>query len=263
MIGTSDVPIDDPDDVRCTEDEIDYFFGMVPLVFPDIALNRDQIVFQFSGVRPLPAMDAANPGQISRDHSIKVNDPGSGLDFPICSLVGGKWTSFRAFSEEVTDLALGTLKLQRRKSTRDLAIGGGHNYPENQETRQAWIESTSFKTGLSSNRISTLFGRYGTRAEPIAEYISQGADAPLKFLPDYSQREIEFITLNEKVTHLDDLLLRRSMLAKLGQLSLANTYEIANIMGKCLNWSADQQDHEIKRTCKILKEFHNVELKQE
>ena len=263
MIGTSDVPIDDPEEVRCTDEEIEYFFGMVPHVFPDIALTREQIVFQFSGVRPLPTMDAANPGQISRDHSIRVSEPGSSLDFPIYSLVGGKWTSYRAFSEKVTDKTLGALNRPRMKSTRDLAVGGGKDYPKDQNARAAWIDATVTKTGLSAERGSILFERYGTRAEPIAAYLSQGEDVPLKYLPDYSQREIEFIALNERVTHLDDFFIRRTMLAKLGRLSLANIDEAAKIIGIRLNWPAERQSEEFRRTCEVLKEYHNVVPKDE
>ena len=55
MVGTSDIPINDPDQAFCTEEEIDYFINMVQVVFPGIPVKRDQIVYQFSGVRPLPA----------------------------------------------------------------------------------------------------------------------------------------------------------------------------------------------------------------
>jgi glycerol-3-phosphate dehydrogenase len=263
MIGTSDLPIDNPEDVRCTEEEINYFFEMVPIVFPGVSLNREQIVFQFSGVRPLPYMDASTTGQISRDHSIRVVDPGSGVDFPIYSLVGGKWTSFRAFSEEVTDKTLEFLNQPRNRDTRDLAIGGGRDYPRGEEACEEWIDSLVDSTGLTTERANDLFERYGTRAKPIAEYIAQGSDTPLIFLPRYSHREIEFITKEEKVIHLDDFFLRRSMVAKQGQLSLANIREIAEIIRNTLNWSMDDRDQEVKRTCKVLKGIHGVVLKDE
>jgi len=260
MVGTSDLPIDNPEGVFCTNEEIDYFIEMVPIVIPGIPINRDQIVFHFSGVRPLPVADVNHPGQISRDHSIKETLPGDGVDFPIYSLVGGKWTSFRAFSEEVTDKTLGALKLSRKTSTRNLAIGGGRNYPGNQPAYEAWIDTTAHQTNLTYQRISDLFERYGTRAEDVAEYIAQGTDAPLQFLPTYSRREIEFIVKTEKVIHIHDFLLRRSMLAKLGRLSLANINEVANIIRNTLNWSVDRRDEEIKRTRMVLKENHGVVL---
>jgi glycerol-3-phosphate dehydrogenase len=68
LIGTSDIPVDSPEDVQCTEEEIDYFLDMVKRIFPTISLSRRNIVFQFSGVRPLPHAVSTKASQISRDH---------------------------------------------------------------------------------------------------------------------------------------------------------------------------------------------------
>ncbi len=76
---------------------MDYFIEMVGRVFPDIQVSREQIVFRFSGVRPLAYTKARNAGQITRDHHIQEDKLG---EIPVYSLVGGKWTSFRAFSEQ-------------------------------------------------------------------------------------------------------------------------------------------------------------------
>jgi glycerol-3-phosphate dehydrogenase len=260
MIGTSDLPIENPDDPRCTEDEIDYFIEMVSIVFPEFTVKREEIVYRFSGVRPLPAADVDNPGQISRDHSIKEITPGNGIDFPIYNLVGGKWTSFRAFSEEVTDKTIAALNLPRIKDTTQLGIGGGRNYPRGGEAQQAWIETLSKETSLPLERVTELFKRYGTRAEQIAVYIAEGTDLPMHFLPGYSQREVEFIVKSEKVVHLDDYLLRRSMLAKLGQLSHANIDELSKIICAGLDWDTEQVDTEIKRVYSILRNVHGVTL---
>jgi glycerol-3-phosphate dehydrogenase len=122
MIGTSDLPIEDPDSSRCTEDEVDYFIEMVGRVFPDIKVSREQIVFRFSGVRPLAYTKAKNAGQITRDHHIQEDKLGN---IPVYSLVGGKWTSYRAFSEQATDRALAFLGLPRKTDTKSLPIGAG------------------------------------------------------------------------------------------------------------------------------------------
>lgn len=258
MIGTSDIPLEDPEEARCTEEEIDYFIEMVKIVFPTIPVRREQIVFQFSGVRPLPAGDADNPGQISRDHSINEIQPGEAVNFPIYSLVGGKWTSFRAFSEEVTDKTLAALNLSRVVDTRELPIGGGRGYPVNQAAQQDWVARVSQESGLPGPRVYELFERYGTRAEQLAVFISQGRDTPLHFLPGYSQRELEFIAKEEKTVHLDDFFLRRSMVAKLGGLSYANVDEVSKIICAALNWSAERSDAEIKRVFTILRERHGI-----
>ena len=129
LIGTTDIRIDDPDDAVVSEAEIDYILGMVARVFPQIRVDRSQIVFSFSAVRPLPFSDAASPGQISRDHSIRSIPADAAINFPIHSLIGGKWTTFRAFTEQATDVVLRDLGRGRLRQTRDVAIGGGRDYP--------------------------------------------------------------------------------------------------------------------------------------
>ena len=87
-----------------------------------ITPKLDQIVFAYSGIRPLPASDASNPGLISRDHSAPVAEPGEGRPFPVISLVGGKWTTFRGFAEEVADTILTRLGRSRTVSTQMLPM---------------------------------------------------------------------------------------------------------------------------------------------
>ncbi len=260
MIGTSDLPIDDPDRARCSDEEIKYFIDMVSIVFPDIDINRNQIKFRFSGVRPLPASESKSTGQISRDHSIEIISENSGFTFPIYNLIGGKWTSFRAFSEEITDLTLKVLHRNRVISTFDLPIGGGKDFPNDGQSYDYWIENQFIRTGLSPDRIKILFGRYGTRAEGFIDFIIRGPDAPLDNLPDYSQREIQFITQEEKVVHLDDYLLRRSIMAKMGLLSHNLVAEIADIVGRELQWPDERREEEINRTRDLLLEHHRVAI---
>jgi glycerol-3-phosphate dehydrogenase len=261
LIGSSDLPIDNPDDARCTDEEIDYFLSMIPHVFPHIQIKREQIVFQFSGVRPLPYSSTKMADQISRDHSIQVIDgEWTGLDFPIYSLVGGKWTSYRAFSEQVTDKTLEYLGLSRRKQTRDLPIGGGRGYSRSPEELKRQMQSVSAWTGLSLERIQGLYQRYGTRADAVADYIQRGQDVPLNSLVRYSQREIAFLGRYEKVIHLEDLVLRRTMLAMLGLLTRTGIDELAEVLGNALDWEQEQKKDETRRTLSILADKHRVFL---
>ncbi|MEW6716242.1 MAG: glycerol-3-phosphate dehydrogenase/oxidase [Chloroflexota bacterium] len=257
LVGTSDLPIHDPEEARCTEAEIDYFLEMIKVVFPYIPVDRSHIVFQFSGVRPLPATNASTPGQISRDHSIQVIEPGEGVDFPIFCLIGGKWTSFRAFSEQVTDAVLDKLGFTRKRSTNDLPIGGGHNYPQSTEAVDRWLQTYHHKTGLFLERSRLLFERYGTRAEELARFSGKD-DQPLTHKPDYTRNEVTFLAQKEKVVHLDDLILRRTLIAMLGELTTGLLYELAEVVGKALGWSASMKQAEIERTLHILADRHGV-----
>jgi glycerol-3-phosphate dehydrogenase len=261
LVGTSDIPIENPDDARCTEEEVAYFLKMIARVFPTIKVTREHIVFQFSGVRPLAASEAKTTGQITRDHEIEVvNSDTSGLAFPVYSLVGGKWTSFRAFSEQVTDKALEFLGRPRLKNTRSLAIGGGKKYSMKPEDRKGFVDGLATRTGLTAERAVDLFDRYGTRCEQAAQFIRLKKDVPLKSLPTYSRREISFLAQNEKIIHLDDLLLRRSMLAMLGGLTKDGVEEISKALGEALRWAEERRKAEMKRTVEILKDRHGIKL---
>lgn len=264
LIGTSDIPVEHPDEIQCTEMEIDYFLEMTRRVFPDLKVTRESIVFQFSGVRPLPYSSAKSAGQISRDHSIEVlSGDWTHLAFPIYSLVGGKWTSFRAFAEQVTDKALAHLGLSRKSDTRSLPIGGGRGFPTDPDEMKRQIESLSAWTGVARERLTILFERYGTRAEAVATFMNGGTDFILRSLPDYSRREITFLAQHEKILHLDDFILRRSMLAMLGRLTHETVDELADALANALGWDAEQRAAEVARTLSILESRHGLILPKE
>jgi glycerol-3-phosphate dehydrogenase len=207
MIGTSDIPIQDLDSVRCTDAEVDYFIELVGRVFPDIKVSREQIVFRFSGVRPLAYTQAKNAGQITRDHHIQEDILGA---IPVYSLVGGKWTSFRAFSEQVTDRTLAWLGLARKADTRSLPIGAGKDAPA------------------------------------------------LQTDPHYTRSEIVRMAEREKIVHLDDLVLRRTLLGYLGRLTRPLLAELADWLGDALGWTASQKEVEVERIVYLLADKHGV-----
>ena len=261
LVGTSDIEIENPDEANCTEEEVDYFIEMIGRVFPAIKITRENIVYRFSGVRPLAASKAKTTGQITRDHEIQVvGGDWTGLSFPVYSLVGGKWTSFRAFSEQVTDKALEFLGKARQKDTRTLPIGGGRGYPSTPEEIKRKIDGIAAWTGLTAERVEVLFERYGTRAEQIASFISRAQDMPLKWLPSYSRREIGFIAQYENVIHLDDFLLRRSMLAMLGYLTREALNEVADVLAESLDWGGERKGEEVALSLKLLEEHHGVRI---
>ncbi len=104
-----------------------------------------------------------------------------------------------------------------------------------------------------------LFARYGSRCREISAY-QAGDDSPLRHYPAISCREVSFLADNEKVVHLDDLVLRRSMMAYLGQLNRPLIDELAGIAGDVLGWDETQKQTETVRTLDILREQHGVTL---
>jgi len=257
LIGTSDLTIENPDEARCTQDEIDYFLGMLERVFPNIKVDPSQIIFRFSGVRPLAHTQARNAGQITRDHHIQEDRL---AEIPVYSLVGGKWTSYRAFSEQVTDKTLAFLGSSRKKGTASLPISGGRDYPHGENETQKWLDELERSTGIDRKQVDVLFRRYGTRARQVIAFMKQGEDAPITAWPNFSRREILYMVQNEKILHLDDLLLRRTLLAYLGELSVPLIEEMAEAVGAGLGWNAGQKKGEVERALVILKDRHGVEF---
>ncbi|MCJ7824595.1 MAG: glycerol-3-phosphate dehydrogenase/oxidase [Anaerolineales bacterium] len=260
LIGTTDIRVDDPDDIAITDDEVQYFLDMIKRVFPGIQVDPSQIVFTFSGVRPLENSEASLTGQIRREHKIEQYLVGSSPSIPVLSLVGGKWTTFRAFAEQAADQILDQLNLSRRRSTAGIRIGGGKGFPDSEASRKEWVSRVCSASGLAEVRVETLLSRYGTRAEQIANYIASAQDRPLRMNPDFSTGEIEYIVQQEDVVHLDDFLLRRSMLGMLGRNSKEGLVELGEKIGRVIGWNAQMVDYEIQRTIEILKSEHRIDI---
>jgi glycerol-3-phosphate dehydrogenase len=248
IAGATDIPTDDPD-AACDEGEVDYLLNSMSQAFPSIKVDRSHVVFRICGVRPLPRSNALTPGQISRDHSFPVLPPGNGIDFPIYSLVGGKWTTYRALGEQVADEILKVLGRPRVRSSADIPIGGGKGYPRLPEG-----------AGLPQERLLTLQKRYGTIADRVTAYMKAGLDEPLANHAGYSRREIEFIALHERVVHLDDLIMRRTLIGILGELTLPLLKELAAIVSFILHWPEQKTETEIERTIQLFKKVHGVIL---
>jgi glycerol-3-phosphate dehydrogenase len=101
LIGTTDVRFeDDPDEVRCELWEIDYLLAETNRAFPSAQLTREQILFTYSGVRPLPRTDDKEEQSITRRHFIREHPQAKNL----LSIVGGKLTTYRSLAEECVDL---------------------------------------------------------------------------------------------------------------------------------------------------------------
>lgn len=257
IIGTSDLAIDDPDKAFCTREEEQYFIDLVKRVFPDIPILPEQIVFRFSGVRPLEYQHAKTTGQITRDHSIKEDSVNG---FRVLSLVGGKWTSYRAFGEQITDQVLEYIGQSRKKSTEELHIGGGVNYPQTAQAVGEYLESLRDKYQIDAKVIDMLFERYGSVIEKILDHLGEQKVRMIDADRMITENEIAFLARSEKVIHLDDLLLRRTSIGWLGHVNETNLPIIASVAGKSLGWNQAKITQEIERTKSIFLSQHNVKI---
>jgi glycerol-3-phosphate dehydrogenase len=255
MVGTTDLEADPSQPAVCTEEEVDYFFDLVKHVFPDIAVDRSQIVYRFSGIRPLPGHGDTAPGFVSRDYRIVEGDLGGTT---LLSLVGGKWTTFRALGEHLANEVLGKLGRERTVSTATLSIGGGRDYPSTPASRRVWVSARA--DALSAERVDELLERYGTRADAFIALADDADEHPLDSVPSYSREEIAHIARTEQVVHLEDLVLRRTSIAFTGRASRVALQELAEITAGALGWDEPTRDAEVERTAALLVERHGVDL---
>lgn len=256
LAGSTDIRADNPDTVACDATEITYFLDSLRALFPALTIEASQIVHVYSGIRPLPASDGTAAGLISRDHSTPELPAQGARPWPILSMVGGKWTTFRGFAAEVADTVLERLSKTRQISTDTLPIGGGRDYPDNP---QLWANEIARDTGCSPDRARLLLRRYGTHARAILA--AEGPDpTPLAGAPDHSHQEIAHIMAHEQVVHLDDVVLRRTGLAITGQITEAGLQELATLACAKLGWNNKRRDAELARAREILAARHRNRL---
>lgn len=255
LIGSTDIRVDDPDQVRCEDDELAYILQSLAFVFPSIRIAEEEIVFRFSGVRPLPASEDSFTGRIPRDHFCEFVEPIGALPATLC-MIGGKWTTFRSFGALAADMALERLGLTREIGTEELAIGGGRDFPADTAT---WCAALASEYKISKARAQTLLERYGSSARTIADEISKTTDTTLPGY-GYSHNEIRLIVEREQVETLADIFLRRTTIAITGGLTTELVDAVLDILATHKAWNAKQAAQEHAAFVALLKHQHGVDL---
>lgn len=231
LIGTTEVETVDPADHTVSSDEVSYLLRSLNSLFEDIEVLPEHIVAVTSGIRPLQASEG-NATQAARDHAMKQNKIG---EIPVLSLAGGKWTTFRAFSELAANRVLEHLQQPRQVSTLE------RPYPGAGELNLPALAESS---GVSLLRIEQLYARYGRLAQEVAEFCGQQPDRFLSGATGYSKREVIWLTQQRMALTLEDLVLRRTNIVMTGQLTKATLADMASVMAEVLghdeNWAETQ-----------------------
>jgi len=254
LVGTTDLDSEPGAEPVTTDDEVGYFFDLIHHVFPDVKVTTDDIVYTFSGVRPLPRHDGDTPGAVSRDYHV---DRRVEHGRPVLSLVGGKWTTFRALAETLSGDVLKELGAARRVSTEELPIGGGKDYPEGAAAQQRYLETLT-ATGLDLGHATVLLERYGTRATEVAAFLAEGDDTPLESTDELSVRELAWFASHEQIGHAVDVFVRRTNLAFRGLVTRAMITEVSEALAGHLGWDADRTAAESRFAQAVLVERHRM-----
>jgi len=208
LIGTTDVAVDEYDDPRIVDDEIDYLLDLVNgyLARP---LERSDIVWSYSGVRPLFDDGSSNPSAITRDYVLKIDaqygPPGRA---PVLSVFGGKITTYRKLAEQaLADLAP-YFPDMKPAWTRDAPLPGGE-LPGG-DRAAAYAELCATYPKIPHELLQALMRRHGSLATRILGDARSTADLGQYFGAELTEREIDYFVVNEWAHTADDVLWRRT-----------------------------------------------------
>lgn len=239
LMGTTEIDVKNlPRAGEVSADEVDYLLGAATALFDDIEVTKNDIVALTTGVRPLRAGGGSDPNRALRDHAICMDHLPAAKSVPVLSLVGGKWTTFRAFGQDATNKVLSILGAARKVQTHNRDYPGAMNL----EAQRAEIIAQS---GVARGAI--LFKRYGSIGHDVAQYCAQTKDTPLKHFTDYSTGEIAWLVRSRGACQLDDMVLRRTDMVVCGKMTHKGLAEVAEIMARALGHDAQWVDQQVKK----------------
>lgn len=206
LVGTTDVEHHGaPGPVAITDAEVDYLCDMANRYFGRRLAPAD-VVWSYSGLRPLLDDAADDPSSVTRDYVFDLDLRGP----PALSIFGGKLTTYRILAEEAVDRISVKLRATRGAWTAGVPLPGG-DLPDGNFERFV-DEAASRWPWLPGKLRQRLLRAYGTRIERILGSAQQLADLGQEILPGLYAAEIEYLVREEWVVTAEDLLWRRSKL---------------------------------------------------
>jgi len=214
LIGTTDEDYEgDPAKVAISDKETDYLCAAASEYFKS-PITRDEIVWTYSGVRPLFDDGASAAQEATRDYVLKVD--GDATIGAVVDVFGGKLTTYRRLSEAVLEKLEGVLGKKGAPWTRTATLPGGDFPPTGYEAEVAKL--TKAYPQLPAKLLRRLVRLYGTLAKNTLETPkttqnnAEQAKTPLHFGADLYQAEVDYLVANEWARTADDILWRRTKL---------------------------------------------------
>ena len=241
MIGTTDKKFDEnPDNAKADQVEMDYLLGEVNQLIPGANLTTGDVLYTYSGVRPLPYVPAQSEWKVPRSHVIFDHGP----KWPgLLSIIGGKLTTYRSLAEETVDQVFTMLgKKAPRCPTRSVLFPGAR-----------MADPVQFAAALKSSlpvdpaTVDRLVSIYGSRAADILDLGRQDAALLNVFDPDSGaiSAELVFAFEHEFCRTLTDALIRRIMVGLNGTCGRDVLDHAARILAARLGWSEARKQTEI------------------
>ncbi|GAA3925449.1 glycerol-3-phosphate dehydrogenase [Litoribacillus peritrichatus] len=206
LIGTTDVEYQgNPSDVTISAEEVDYLLSVTNKHFKH-KLTPADLIWTYSGVRPLCDDESDNPSAITRDYTLAIDDP---TENPLLSVFGGKITTYRKLSEAAMTKLSDFFPEMSPAWTKDKPLPGG-DFPHG---KAQFIHMLSERfPWLRQDTIQRYADAYGTLAMKFLENIRSPEDMGEHFGGGLYSCEVDYLANHEWVTSAEDLLWRRSKL---------------------------------------------------
>lgn len=206
LIGTTDLEYrGDPRQVSIDDAEIAYLCDVVNRHFKK-TISADDIVWKYSGVRPLCDDESDAPQAITRDYTLELQDNNG--QAPVLSVFGGKLTTYRKLAESALARLAPYFPAMNGPWTASSALPGGNTGPI--DTYQAQLaKQYPFLTGKNLNRIVHA---YGSKAERWLGQAQTEAQLGHRFGAYLTGTEVDYLIDQEWARTVEDILWRRTKL---------------------------------------------------
>ena len=206
LIGTTDIPVDAFEHPHITQDETQYLLDLAN-AYLEKPLSHSDVVWTYSGVRPLYDDGASDPSAVTRDYVLKVDalpgEPGPGRA-PVLSSFGGKITTYRKLAEHALRELAPYLPGMKGSWTDAPPLPGGDLPKRDLAAWEAELRERYAK--LPPSLLSAVAHRHGTRATLV---LGDG-DVGVDFGADLTSREVDYLVREEWARTPDDVLWRRT-----------------------------------------------------
>ncbi|HZW45889.1 MAG TPA: glycerol-3-phosphate dehydrogenase, partial [Microvirga sp.] len=209
LIGTTDVPVESVPDrkVEISPEEVQYLCNVVNHFFKK-QVAPAEVVWSYSGVRPLFDDGSSNASAVTRDYVFDMDAPQG--QAPVLSIFGGKITTFRKLAEHALDELKPFFPGMKPSWTETATMPGGDILDADFDTflarvRQRW----PFLPEQLAYRLSRA---YGTRIVELLGEARSMADLGEDFGAGLTAAEVDYLMRREWARTAEDILWRRSKL---------------------------------------------------
>jgi len=214
LVGTTDIEYaGDTDNVAIDQDEIDYLCNLTARYFRK-PLTPSDVVWAYSGVRPLLEDASSNASEITRDYNLAMD----GDTAPLLSVFGGKITTFRKLAEEAVEMIAPRLGNHQGAWTADACLPGGDLFGSTPQNRSV-LEFDAYVHGLQKQyawlapKVISRYARaYGTRIHQLLDGRGSLEDMGEPLAAGLYAAELEYLMNFEWASSSADILWRRSKL---------------------------------------------------